>query len=56
MKSAIRMKRLHLILLITLISNSLYAQSDNYKLSITNFQSNYNAENMIQSLTIFRLK
>lgn len=38
------MKRLHLILLITLISNSLYAQSDNYKLSITNFQSNFNAE------------
>jgi CubicO group peptidase (beta-lactamase class C family) len=38
------MKRLHLILLITLISNSLYAQSDNYKIAITNFQSNFNAD------------
>ena len=38
------MKRLHLILLITLITNSLFAQSDNYKIAITNFQSNFNAE------------
>ena len=38
------MKRLHIILLITLITNSLLAQSDNYKIAITNFQFNYNAE------------
>lgn len=43
-KSIFRMKRLYIILLITLITNSLFAQSDKYKLAITNFQSNYNAE------------
>ncbi len=38
------MKFLYQILIITLIANSLFAQSDNYKIAINNFQENYNAE------------
>ena len=38
------MKHLTLILLISLLPISIFAQSDNYKTAIDNFQSNYNAE------------
>ena len=38
------MKRLFLILFTILISNSIFAQSENYKIAMDNFINNYNAD------------
>ena len=38
------MKRLFLILFAILISNSIFAQSENYKIAMDNFINNYNAD------------
>lgn len=38
------MKRLFYFLISTLLTNLLFAQTDNYKIAIENFQKNYNAE------------
>ncbi len=38
------MKRLFLLLIIALITNELYAQTEKYTVAIESFQTNYNAE------------
>jgi CubicO group peptidase (beta-lactamase class C family) len=38
------MKRTTIILILTFMTNVMFAQTDNYKIAIDNFQTNYNAE------------
>lgn len=38
------MKRLFFFLISIVLTNVLFAQTDNYKIAIENFQTNYNAE------------
>ena len=44
-KTKSRMKRTLLILIVTCLTNILFAQTENYKVAIDSFQANYNSEN-----------
>ncbi|MDN5489152.1 MAG: DUF3887 domain-containing protein [Acinetobacter sp.] len=47
------MKRLFLILFTILISNSIFAQSENYKIAMDNFINNYNADQYEKIYDVF---
>lgn len=50
------MKRLFLLLIIALITNELYAQTENYTVVIKSFKTNYNAEKYDEIFNSFSSK